>query len=52
MGNVLPNHSKLVPALLRVLNATEHDSLSHLCRKLRECDVLKFVADLTYEDVE
>jgi hypothetical protein len=52
MGNVLPSHSKLVRALLRVLNVTEQDSLSRLCRKLREGDVLKFVVELRYEDVE
>ena len=52
MGNVLPNHSKLVKALLRVLNATEQDSLSRLCRKLREGDARKFVAELTHEDAE
>jgi DNA-binding MarR family transcriptional regulator len=50
MGNVLPSHSKLIKALLRVLNATEQDSLSRLCRKLRAGDVLKFVAEITHED--
>jgi DNA-binding MarR family transcriptional regulator len=52
MGNVLPVHSKLVRALLRVLNAKEQDSLSRLCRKLREGDVLKFAAEITHEEVE
>jgi MarR family transcriptional regulator, 2-MHQ and catechol-resistance regulon repressor len=50
MGNVLPSHSKLVKALLRVLNATEQDSLSRLCRKLRAGDVLKFVAEIRMQD--
>jgi hypothetical protein len=35
---------------MRVLNATEQNSLSRLCRKLREGDVLKFVAEITHED--
>jgi MarR family transcriptional regulator, 2-MHQ and catechol-resistance regulon repressor len=52
MQNILPNHSKLVHALMRALNATEQDSLSRLCRKLRAGDILKFVHELTHEDVE
>lgn len=41
---------EVVRALMRVLNATEQNSLSRLCRKLREGDVLKFVAEITHED--
>jgi DNA-binding MarR family transcriptional regulator len=52
IGNVLPRHSKLVKSLLRVLDAREKQSLSRICRKLREGDVLKFVSEITHEDVE
>ncbi len=52
IGNVLPNHSKLVKALMRVLDTREKQSLSRICRKLREGDVLKFVSEITHEDVE
>jgi len=50
--DVLPNHSKLVKALMRVLNAKEQDSLFRICRKLREGDVMKFVHETTHEDRE
>ena len=52
MENALPSHSKAVRALMRVLNAKEQDSLSRLCRKLREGDALKFVAEIMYGDEE
>jgi DNA-binding MarR family transcriptional regulator len=52
MKDVLPRHSKMVKSLLRVLDAREQDTLSRICRKLREGDVLKFVAEITHEDVE
>jgi len=50
MRNLLPNHSKLVKSLMRVLNAKEQDSLFRICRKLREGDVMKFVREITHED--
>jgi len=49
MKDVLPRHSKLVKALLRVLEAREQDTLSRICRKLREGDVMKFVKEITTE---
>jgi DNA-binding MarR family transcriptional regulator len=52
MGNVLPSHSKLVKALMRVLHAREQDSLVRICEKLREGDVLKFVRELRWEHEE
>jgi MarR family transcriptional regulator, 2-MHQ and catechol-resistance regulon repressor len=52
MGQVLPRHSKLVKSLMRVLDAREQDTLSHICRKLVEGDVLKFVREITMEDEE
>jgi DNA-binding MarR family transcriptional regulator len=48
-GEVLPTHSKLVKAFLRVLDGTEQKSLTRLCRKLREGDVMKFVDEITME---
>ncbi len=52
MGNALPRHTKVVRALMRALNATEQDSLARLCCKLREGDVVKFVREITHEDVD
>jgi hypothetical protein len=52
MGNLLPNHSKLVKALLRVLHAREQESLVRICEKLREGDVLKFVTELRWVNAE
>jgi DNA-binding MarR family transcriptional regulator len=49
MKDVLPRHSKLVKSLLRVLEAREQDTLSRICRKLREGDVMKFVREITTE---
>ena len=49
MKDVLPRHSKLVKSLLRVLDAREQDTLSRICRKLREGDVMKFVREITME---
>jgi hypothetical protein len=39
----------MVKSLLRVLDAREQDTLSRICRKLREGDVVKFVRELTME---
>ncbi|HUA00640.1 MAG TPA: MarR family transcriptional regulator [Candidatus Aquilonibacter sp.] len=50
IGTVLPNHSKLVKALMRAITSTEQDSLSRICRKLRAGDILKFVHELRMED--
>jgi len=52
MSQVLPRHSKLVKSLMRVLDAREQDSLSRICRKLVAGDVMKFVAEITHEEVE
>ncbi|MFZ0980830.1 MAG: MarR family transcriptional regulator [Candidatus Acidiferrales bacterium] len=52
IGNVLPRHSKLVKSLMRVLDAREQDTLSRICRKLREGDVMKFVREIRMEDEE
>jgi DNA-binding MarR family transcriptional regulator len=47
---VLPRHSKLVKSLLRALDSREQMSLSRMCRKLREGDVVKFFREITHED--
>jgi len=52
MRSLLPNHSKLVKSLMRVLNAKEQDSLFRICRKLREGDVMKFVHEVTHREDE
>jgi len=50
VGNVLPRHSKLVKSLMRAIDAREQETLSRICRKLREGDVLKFVREIRMED--
>lgn len=50
MRDLLPNHSKLVKALMSVLRGKEQDSLFRLCRKLREGDVVKFVREIRMVD--
>jgi DNA-binding MarR family transcriptional regulator len=52
VGKVLPRQAKLVKAHMRVLSYKEQGKLSLLCRKLHEGDVLKFVSEITHEDVE
>ncbi|MGD1211817.1 MAG: hypothetical protein ABR973_10740 [Candidatus Acidiferrales bacterium] len=52
IGSVLPRQAKVVKALMRALHGREQLTLSRLCRKLREGDVLKFVSEITHEDVE
>ena len=37
---------------MRVFDGREQESMSRVCRKLREGDVVKFVSELTHEDVE
>jgi hypothetical protein len=52
VADVLPNHTKMVKALLRALDGRKQDTLSRLCRKLREGDMVKFVREITHEDGE
>lgn len=49
LPDVLPTHAKWVKSLLRVLDVREQDTLSRICRKLREGDVVKFVRGITME---
>ncbi len=51
-ADVLPKQRKVVMARMRVLNGREQDTLSHLCRKLRKGDVLKFLREIMLEDVD
>jgi DNA-binding MarR family transcriptional regulator len=51
IGNVLPRHTKVVKALMRVLDAREHDSISRACRKLRSPEAaLKFLQEIRMVD--
>jgi hypothetical protein len=52
MSSALPRLSEPMKSLMRVLDAREQDTLSHICRKLVEGDVLKFVREITMEDEE
>jgi hypothetical protein len=50
IGCVLPKQSKLVKSLMRALDGREQQTLSRLCRKLRERDVLRFVKEIMHRD--
>jgi MarR family 2-MHQ and catechol resistance regulon transcriptional repressor len=52
MGNFLPKHAKMVKAFMRALPGREQESLSRLCEKLREGDVLKWASELRRLDVQ
>ncbi len=52
MKDVLPRHLKLVKALLRVLHIREQDSLTRICLKLRQGDILKFMHEIRMQDDE
>jgi DNA-binding MarR family transcriptional regulator len=52
IADVLPRHAKMVKALMRVLEGREKESLIRICRKLREGDVVKYISELTHQDVE
>jgi DNA-binding MarR family transcriptional regulator len=51
-GNVLPRHVKVVKALMRALDGREQESLSKMCRKLREGDAVKFLREMQMMDEE
>jgi DNA-binding MarR family transcriptional regulator len=52
IGRVIPKRAKLVKALMRALDGREQQSLSRMCDKLREGDVVKFVSEMTHLEVE
>jgi DNA-binding MarR family transcriptional regulator len=47
---VLPRHSKLVKSLFHALDSREQMSLSRMCRKLREGDIVKFYREIRMQD--
>ncbi len=50
--DMLPRHSKMVKALMRVLTAREQNSLGRICRKVREDGLVQFVREIRMEDPE
>ena len=52
IANVYPKHAKVVKAEMRALEGREQRTLSRLCRKLREGDVLRFYREMTHVDVD
>jgi DNA-binding MarR family transcriptional regulator len=52
IGGVLTRYSKVVKAIMRGIDPREQETLSRICRKLRESDVMKFVAEITHEELE
>jgi hypothetical protein len=50
IAHVIEKHKKVVKAWMRVLDAREQQSLSRLCRRLRQGDVVKFVKDIRVVD--
>jgi DNA-binding MarR family transcriptional regulator len=49
---VFPKNAKVVKGMMRSLDGREQESLSRLCRKLRQGDVRKFASEITHEDVK
>jgi MarR family 2-MHQ and catechol resistance regulon transcriptional repressor len=52
IGVVFPNHAKIVKALMRAIDSREQESLSRICRKLREGDVVRYISELTHLEVD
>jgi len=48
----LPRHAKVVRAYMRALDGRQQQTLSELCRKVRDGDVTKFISEMEHEDVE
>jgi DNA-binding MarR family transcriptional regulator len=48
----LPRHAKLVKSYMRTLHGCEQLTLSRLCRKLRERDILKFFKEIRMVDAD
>jgi DNA-binding MarR family transcriptional regulator len=47
-SRILPRHEKVVKSLMRALDGREQETLSMLCRKLREGDVMRFMSEITH----
>ena len=52
VGWVLPKHAKIVKSLMRALDGREKESLSRICRKLREGDIVKYFSEIRHKDAE
>jgi hypothetical protein len=52
MARFLPRHGKVVKSYMRASDGRQQETLSELCRKLREGDVVKFISEMEHEDVE
>lgn len=51
-AHVFPRHAKVVKAELRCLHGQEQETLSRICRKLMEGDILKFFKEIRMEEAE
>jgi hypothetical protein len=49
IAHVFPKHAKVVKSHMKVLDGREQVTLSRLCRKLREGDIVKFVQEITMD---
>jgi DNA-binding MarR family transcriptional regulator len=47
-----PRHAKMIKAEMRVLDGREQQTLSRLCQKVRDGDIVKFVKEIRRVDVE
>ncbi|HKV05939.1 MAG TPA: MarR family transcriptional regulator [Candidatus Acidoferrales bacterium] len=52
VGRVLPKQAKVVKSLMRALQGREQRTMSRLCHKLREGDILKFISEIRHRDVD
>lgn len=52
VARFLPRHGKVVKAYMRALDGRQQETLSELCRKLREGDVVRFISEMEHEDEE
>jgi len=52
IARFLPRHGKVVKAYMRALDGRQQETLSELCRKLREGDVVRFISEMEHEDEE
>ena len=52
IGEVLTRYSKVVKSIMGGVNFREMESLSRICRKLREGDAVKFLREMRMMDEE
>lgn len=52
IGGVLTRYSKIMKRIMGGMDPREQESLSRICRKLREGDVVKFVREIRMQDEE